>query len=505
MVSREDHCLSDLLWRWRNEDLGGELVAVISNHPDHADQVEAVGLPFHHISVPRRTRSSREADPLPPRRRRPSRPRPLHADPQRGLPARAQRPGDQHPPQLPPRLRRRRSLPPRLRARGQADRRHRPLCDGRARRRPDHRPGRRAGRPPRRGRRHDPDRPRHRAPRPRPRRDGPPRRPRPPRRRPHDRLLGGLAGLPASAQGRDGASDSRAAVRPSEPASSHPSRPPTSATRSASSSAARYGDVFSVRFPFFGRIVYVADPQLVKDVFTGSPAVFHAGEANATMLEPALGPNSVLTLDDEPHLRQRKLLLPPFHGERVRRYGELIETATRQDMETWPVGEPFALRSHTQRITLAVILRAVFGVRDEARIERAAKLIDDFSERVTTIVRFPLLRRNLGPGSPWRRFVARPRGAGRLHLRGGRPAPGRGRIRRARRRPLAAAAGPARGRLADVRHRTARRARHRRRRRPRDHRDRPRLGDRAAAAQPAGAGAAAGVPGAGEATTSRRR
>jgi len=167
----------------------------------------------------------------------------------------------------------------------------------------------------------------------------------------------------------------------------------------------RYGDVFSVRFPFFGRIVYVADPQLVKDVFTGSPTVFHAGEANATMLEPALGPNSVLTLDDEPHLRQRKLLLPPFHGERVRRYGELIETATRQDMETWPVGEPFALRAHTQRITLAVILRAVFGIRDEARIDRAAKLIDDFSERVTTIVRFPILRRNLGPGSPWRRFV----------------------------------------------------------------------------------------------------
>jgi len=167
----------------------------------------------------------------------------------------------------------------------------------------------------------------------------------------------------------------------------------------------RYGDVFSVRFPFFGRIVYVADPQLVKDVFTGSPAVFHAGEANATMLEPALGPDSVLTLDDEPHLRQRKLLLPPFHGERVRRYGGLIEDVTRRDMESWPVGEPFALRAHTQRITLAVILQAVFGIRDEDRIDRAARLIDAFSERVTTIVRFPLLRRDLGPGSPWRRFL----------------------------------------------------------------------------------------------------
>ncbi|HET7454797.1 MAG TPA: cytochrome P450 [Solirubrobacterales bacterium] len=167
----------------------------------------------------------------------------------------------------------------------------------------------------------------------------------------------------------------------------------------------RYGDIFTVRFPFFGQIVYVASPELVKAVFTGSPAVFHAGEANATMLEPALGPNSVLTLDDEPHMRQRKLLLPPFHGERVRRYGELIEEVTRRDMATWPVGEVFALRPHTQRITLAVILRAVFGISDEERIERATRLIDRFSDRVTTIVRFPILRRDLGPGSPWRRFV----------------------------------------------------------------------------------------------------
>jgi len=167
----------------------------------------------------------------------------------------------------------------------------------------------------------------------------------------------------------------------------------------------RYGGIFTVRFPFFGRIVYVASPELVKEVFTGSPAVFHAGEANAVVLEPALGPDSVLTLDDDAHMRQRKLLLPPFHGERVRRYGELIQEATWRDMETWPVGEPFALRSHTQRITLSVILRAVFGISDEARVDRAATLIDHFSERVTTIIRFPVLRRDLGPHSPWRRFL----------------------------------------------------------------------------------------------------
>jgi len=167
----------------------------------------------------------------------------------------------------------------------------------------------------------------------------------------------------------------------------------------------RYGDIFTLRFPYFGRLVYLADPTLVKALFTGPPERFHAGEANATVLEPALGPNSVLTLDDAPHMQQRKLLLPPFHGERIRAYGELIQETTRRQMETWPVGEPFALRPHTQRITLAVIMRAVFGVHDEERLERFERLINDFSKRVGVITTFPALRRNFGPGSPWPRFL----------------------------------------------------------------------------------------------------
>jgi cytochrome P450 family 135 len=167
----------------------------------------------------------------------------------------------------------------------------------------------------------------------------------------------------------------------------------------------RYGDVFGVRFPLFGRVVYVARPDLAKAVFTGPPADLHAGEANATVLEPAVGPTSVLTLDDEPHLRQRKLLLPPFHGERVRRYGDLIVEMTTREMERWPVGEPFAMRTHTERITLAVIMRAVFGVHDERRLERFARLIADFARRVGPITTFAVLRRNLGPRSPWARFL----------------------------------------------------------------------------------------------------
>jgi cytochrome P450 len=104
-------------------------------------------------------------------------------------------------------------------------------------------------------------------------------------------------------------------------------------------------------------------------------------------------------------MRQRKLLLPPFHGERIQRYGELITEMTRQEMESWPVGEPFAMRPHTQRITLAVIMRAVFGVHDEDRLIRFGRLIEDFARRVGVITSFPMLRRNLGPGSPWPRFL----------------------------------------------------------------------------------------------------
>jgi cytochrome P450 len=166
----------------------------------------------------------------------------------------------------------------------------------------------------------------------------------------------------------------------------------------------RYGDVFSLKFPSFGRFVYVADPAIVKQVFTGDPHHFLAGAATARVLEPALGPNSVLTLDGDEHMRQRKLLLPPFHGDRIRAYGELIRQITDQEMETWPVGTAFGLRPRTQRITLDVILRAVFGVRDPERFTLAQELVDDFAVRSHPILLFPWLRRRFGRFSPMVRF-----------------------------------------------------------------------------------------------------
>ena len=88
MVSREDHCLSDLLWRWRSGELGAEIVAVVSNHADHADQVASLGLPFHHVPVEAGTKGGgRAAGARAARGRRPARPRPLHAGALRRVPA----------------------------------------------------------------------------------------------------------------------------------------------------------------------------------------------------------------------------------------------------------------------------------------------------------------------------------------------------------------------------------------------------------------------------------
>ena len=83
----------------------------------------------------------------------------------------------------------------------------------------------------------------------------------------------------------------------------------------------RYGTVTSPRFPGYDRLVSIGDPELVRQVFTGDAGTFHSGEASRPVLEPTVGVHSVLTLDEEPHMRQRKLLLPPFHGANIATWG----------------------------------------------------------------------------------------------------------------------------------------------------------------------------------------
>jgi cytochrome P450 len=171
--------------------------------------------------------------------------------------------------------------------------------------------------------------------------------------------------------------------------------------------AARYGPMFTARF-VIGDLVFISDPALIKEVFRGDPDVLRAGEANRPPLEPIVGPNSALTLDGPEHLRQRKLMLPSFHGERMSRYGELIEEITHDDIDRWPVGTPFALRNRTQWVTLEVIMRAVFGIEDANRLDRLRDTLNRILElgsnrfAMTSIV-LPQLRRTVGRGM-WRRF-----------------------------------------------------------------------------------------------------
>jgi cytochrome P450 len=166
----------------------------------------------------------------------------------------------------------------------------------------------------------------------------------------------------------------------------------------------RYGDVFSSRFPIFGSVVYVVGPAELKRVFSGDPGVFHAGEANALALGDALGDHSLLTLDEGRHMSQRKLLLPPFHGESVRRYTEVMAEATEREVGRWPIHRAFALRPRMQAITLDVILRAVFGVRERERIGSFHTWIPRLADATSVLNWLPFLRAELAGITPAARF-----------------------------------------------------------------------------------------------------
>jgi cytochrome P450 len=145
---------------------------------------------------------------------------------------------------------------------------------------------------------------------------------------------------------------------------------------------ARYGDMFTLRVATEGAWIVTSNPETIKQVFTGEPRLLHAGEANRIFL-PVLGHNSVLLLDDDAHLRQRKLMLPAFHGERMQSYGQLMTRLAAQEIERWPLGEPYPLRPRMQAVTLEIILGAVFGVSNGARLQNLRRSLRRLLDRLT--------------------------------------------------------------------------------------------------------------------------
>ncbi len=129
-----------------------------------------------------------------------------------------------------------------------------------------------------------------------------------------------------------------------------------------------FGDIFTIRVKHAGTWVILADPEDVKRVFTADHAVLGVGLANS-ILGPLLGPRSVMLLEEPEHVRRRKLMLPPFHGERMKGYSEMMAEVTRREVATWPIGEPFELWPRMQEITLEAIMRVVFGPVETDRLQ----------------------------------------------------------------------------------------------------------------------------------------
>jgi cytochrome P450 len=129
-----------------------------------------------------------------------------------------------------------------------------------------------------------------------------------------------------------------------------------------------FGDTFTIRVRHAGTWVILADPEDVKRVFTADHSVLGVGLANS-VLGPLLGPRSVMLLEEPEHVRRRRLMLPPFHGERMKGYAGMMREIARREVATWPVGEPFELWPRMQEVTLEAIMRVVFGPVNTPELE----------------------------------------------------------------------------------------------------------------------------------------
>ena len=171
----------------------------------------------------------------------------------------------------------------------------------------------------------------------------------------------------------------------------------------------RYGDCFTVRWANSKPMVFFSNHQAIGEIFTSNLGQFDSGKANI-VLEPWVGDKSLLLLDGRSHQRQRKLLTPPFHGDRMKSYGEMICSITERVISAWQVSEAFSVRSAMQEISLSVILQTVFGLQPGDRSEKLKQLLTNLLDMTasplsSTLVFFKALQQDLGAWSPWGRFV----------------------------------------------------------------------------------------------------
>lgn len=164
----------------------------------------------------------------------------------------------------------------------------------------------------------------------------------------------------------------------------------------------KYGSSYTLNIPIFGRAVVISDPVLVKQLFMTSTDIAKNVEPN---LGRVLGPGSFFSLEGEAHRRQRKLLVPPFHGKRMRSYEGIIEEEVLRESATWPLNAEFETLEPMMRITLNAILRAVFGAEGE-EFESLRALLPTMVTNASRLVVMPFPEINLGPRTPWAKHAA---------------------------------------------------------------------------------------------------
>jgi len=163
----------------------------------------------------------------------------------------------------------------------------------------------------------------------------------------------------------------------------------------------RYGRVFRSNDSIAGELFHIADRDLVEEMFKWKPTAYEVAEPRQTM-EPVVGSASLLLLDGDSHMRMRKLMLPPFHGQAIAHYAELIEQITDREIDGWRPGETIRTRTVAQTITLEVMIRTVFGVSDPVRIAELKRRLPRLSSINPVLL---VMQKDLGPLSPWGRFI----------------------------------------------------------------------------------------------------
>lgn len=165
----------------------------------------------------------------------------------------------------------------------------------------------------------------------------------------------------------------------------------------------KYGPIFEAKLLGFPKFVIISSPELIKQTLTEDSHVLHAGTGSP--LGTVLGANSLLAIDEDIHMRQRRLLLPRFSGKRVETYERDVAELTDEVIGSWQTGVPMRTIESMHLITLRVILKTIFGARDES-LEELEQRMPEFVEAGQRVVLLRFAQRNLGPWSPWGQFVA---------------------------------------------------------------------------------------------------